>query len=73
MPILITIFPWSARRLHDIVNDRNGFGICLLITDTRGTILDVIAIRKIQLQRTMLPRDFALNYTPVNQRPYITS
>jgi len=29
MPILITIFPWSARRLHDIANDRNGFGICL--------------------------------------------
>jgi len=60
-------FPWSARRLHDIVNDRYGFGICLLVTDTRGTILDVIAIRKRQLQRTILPRDFAINYTPVNQ------
>ena len=41
MPILITILPWSARRLHDIVNDRNGFEICLLVTDTRGTISDV--------------------------------
>jgi len=39
-----------------------------LVTDTRGrTILDVIAIRKRQLQRTILPRDFAINYTPVNQ------
>ena len=67
MPILISILPWSARRLHDIVNDRNGFGICLLVTDRRGTILDVIAIRKRQLQRTILPRDFAINYNPINQ------
>ena len=44
LPLLITIFPWSARRVHEIINDRNGFGICLLVTDTRGVILDVIAI-----------------------------
>jgi len=46
IPILITILPWSARRLHDIVNDRYGFGICLLVTDTRGTILDVILLER---------------------------
>jgi len=39
-----------------------------LVSDTRGrTILDVIAIRKRQQQRTILLRDFAINYTPVNQ------
>ena len=64
----LLFFPWVARRLHDIVNDRNDFGICLLVSDTRGrTILDVIAIRKRQQQRTILLRDFAINYTPVNQ------
>jgi len=67
IPILITIIPWLARRLHDIVNDRYGFGICLLVTYKRGTILDVIAIRKRQLHRTILPRDFAINDTPMNQ------
>ena len=67
LPLLISIFPWSARRVHEIINDRNGFAICLLVTDTRGAILDVIAIRKRQLLRTMLPREFAINYTPVNQ------
>jgi len=40
LPILINIFSWSARRVHDIVNDRIGFGICLLVTDTRGSILE---------------------------------
>jgi len=64
---LLTTFLWSARCVHDIVNDRKGFGICLLVNDTRGSILDVIAIRKRQLQRSMLPRDFAINYTPINQ------
>ena len=73
LPILITIFPWSARRVHDIVNDRKGFGICLLVTDTRGSILDVIAIRKRQLQRSMLPRNFAIKLYSYQPKPDITS